>query len=359
MQLRMSPGGSMPNSRRNSPELPPSSVTVTMAPRLSIDQVPALPTKVLRPRSRVERPVPPPMVTMFRPWRIVCGAADPAARRSPPGRRRHTLLLFQFGENQLGDGFQRVENAGAVHRHGFERRLAFEVELAIQLVGGDRRRQVALVELQRVRNRLQLVALLLEVLLQVLQRLDVRFHARLLRVSDKDHAVDAFQDQLARGVVEDLARNGVEMEARFETANRAEVEREEVEEERAIRFRRERDQLAFRLRVRLVIDPLQVRGLAAETGTVIHDLAVDLARRVVDERHWLFAEQAVDVLVRDLSERRVETVCQVAAIRFGFFQQLLERFFELAGSLFHSEPHEAERRLFIEDDDEDHPLRDE
>ena len=31
MQLRMSPGGSTSNSRRKRPELPPSSVTVTMA----------------------------------------------------------------------------------------------------------------------------------------------------------------------------------------------------------------------------------------------------------------------------------------------------------------------------------------
>ena len=36
MQLRMSPGGSICNSSRRRPELPPSSETVTIADRLSI-----------------------------------------------------------------------------------------------------------------------------------------------------------------------------------------------------------------------------------------------------------------------------------------------------------------------------------
>ncbi len=36
MQLRMSPGGSICNSSRRRPELPPSSETVTIAERLSI-----------------------------------------------------------------------------------------------------------------------------------------------------------------------------------------------------------------------------------------------------------------------------------------------------------------------------------
>ena len=35
-QLRMSPGGSTPSSRRSTPELPPSSATVTMAVRLEL-----------------------------------------------------------------------------------------------------------------------------------------------------------------------------------------------------------------------------------------------------------------------------------------------------------------------------------
>src|SRR5436305_7797086 len=68
MQLRISPGGSMPNSFRSAPELPPSSVTVTIAPRRAIDHGPSASTYAFSPRSSVERPVPPPMATMLRPW---------------------------------------------------------------------------------------------------------------------------------------------------------------------------------------------------------------------------------------------------------------------------------------------------
>jgi hypothetical protein len=35
----------------------------------------------------------------------------------------------------------------------------------------------------------------------------------------------------------------------------------------------------------MVIDPLQVGGLSAQTWTVIHELAVYFARRKIDERH--------------------------------------------------------------------------
>src|SRR5204863_9716350 len=63
MQLRMSPGGRTSNSRRNRPELPPSSLTVTTAVR-STEPAPAL-TKRFSPRSSVDNPVPPPIETIL------------------------------------------------------------------------------------------------------------------------------------------------------------------------------------------------------------------------------------------------------------------------------------------------------
>ena len=59
MQLRMSPGGSIPHSWRRRPELPPSSVTATTAVMFRV--------KPLSPPNSVERPVPPPMATMRGP----------------------------------------------------------------------------------------------------------------------------------------------------------------------------------------------------------------------------------------------------------------------------------------------------
>ncbi len=59
MQFLMSPGGSIPHSCLRRPELPPSSVTATTAVMFLV--------KPLRPASRVERPVPPPIVTILGP----------------------------------------------------------------------------------------------------------------------------------------------------------------------------------------------------------------------------------------------------------------------------------------------------
>ena len=55
MQWRISPGGSIPMSRRSIPLPPPSSDTVTMAVRFFV--------YFFSPRSMVERPVPPPMAS--------------------------------------------------------------------------------------------------------------------------------------------------------------------------------------------------------------------------------------------------------------------------------------------------------
>src|SRR5205823_1269389 len=64
MQLRISPGGRTSNSRRRRPELPPSSVTVTMAV-ISTAGAAESAGRVyrLRPFSTDDRPVPPPMAT--------------------------------------------------------------------------------------------------------------------------------------------------------------------------------------------------------------------------------------------------------------------------------------------------------
>ena len=124
-----------------------------------------------------------------------------------------------------------------------------------------------------------------EVGLEVADRLDVGLHTLGLAVGDEDHAVDPLEDQLAAGVVEDLARHGVEVEAGGEAADRAEVEREEVEEQGAVGLGGQRDHLALRVGRGLVVDVLQVRRLAAQAGPVIDDLAVDLLAGVVDERH--------------------------------------------------------------------------
>src|SRR5216683_8259943 len=75
------------------------------------------------------------------------------------------------------------------------------------------------------------------------------------------------------------------MKARLEPADRSQVQRQKVEKKRAVRLCRQRNHLALLVLSRVVVNPLQVRGFSAQTWTVVHQLAVDFARRKIDERH--------------------------------------------------------------------------
>src|SRR5512138_195056 len=210
--------------------------------------------------------------------------SPPRAPHRRPGQGALAALL-ELGQDELGDGLQRLEDADAGGRDRLVLGDVPRVEQPAELLDGRDVGQVALVVLDDVGDPVEVVPLLGEVHAQVLDRLDVRLHALDLRVGDEDDPVHALQDQLPAGVVEDLAGDRVEVEARLEAADLAEREREEVEEERALGLRREGDHLALRVGIGLGVDVLEIRRLPAEAGTVIDDLAVDLARAVVDEAH--------------------------------------------------------------------------
>src|SRR5207245_9900934 len=82
---------------------------------------------------------------------------------------------------------------------------------------------------------------------------------------------------------ENLAGDGLEVETGPEPAHRSQIERQEVEEQRSLCLGGERDHLALLLFRGFLVDVLQIRGLAAQPGAVIHDLAVDLAGCKIDE----------------------------------------------------------------------------
>src|SRR6202030_422833 len=77
------------------------------------------------------------------------------------------------------------------------------------------------------------------------------------------------------------------MEARFESAHRSQIQRQEVKKEGTVGFRRQRNHFPFLILPGVIVDPLQVGGLSAQTRTVVHQLTVDFARRKIDERHFV------------------------------------------------------------------------
>jgi hypothetical protein len=77
------------------------------------------------------------------------------------------------------------------------------------------------------------------------------------------------------------------VEPSFKAPDRAEVEREEVEEERAVSFGGKRNHLATGLRQRLVEDPVEISSLSAQAGSVVDNFAVDFSGSEIDETHVL------------------------------------------------------------------------
>src|SRR5438093_12161499 len=77
------------------------------------------------------------------------------------------------------------------------------------------------------------------------------------------------------------------MKERFEPTDRSQVQWQKVKKQRPVRLRRQRYHFPLLILPRVVVDPLQVRGFSAQTWTVVHQLAVDFARRKIDERHFV------------------------------------------------------------------------
>src|ERR1051325_391508 len=200
------------------------------------------------------------------------------------------VLLHQVREDQLRDPLQRLLDADAGRRHRLVVRRVQLVDLRVDLRDRQRVRQVAFVVLHDQRDLFDADALTLEVVLEVLQRLHVRVEREVLAVGDEHDSVGAFEHELARRVVVDLARHGVELQLRAHAADLAEVEGEKVEEKSAVRLRRQREHLALVVRRQRVVDELQVRRFSAETRPVVDDLRRDLFRRVVEEDHGCAGE---------------------------------------------------------------------
>src|SRR5712671_6582418 len=215
------------------------------------------------------------------------GGSAPARSRTRWTSRAPWALgsLLQLGKDQLGDGLERLVDALALGGDRLEVGNAFRIQEPLKLFQRRGVGQIALVVLDHVGDLVEVVPLLGEIGAQVLHRLHVGFGALDLRVGDEHHAVHALEDQLAGGVVEDLAGHRVEMEAGLESTDLAQRQGEEVEEEGALRLRGQRDHLPLRLLVGVRVDVLEIRRLSAEPRAVVDDLAVDLTRAVVDETH--------------------------------------------------------------------------
>ena len=177
-------------------------------------------------------------------------------RRDHDGRlRRRPFLaehpLLQRPEREARDRLQRLEDPLSEDCARLVALVsAVLVQVGLELLDGEDARQVPLVVLESEGDFVQVQPDLGQVGAEVREAFEVGLPHRALRVRDEDDAVHSLEDELAGRVVEDLPGDGVELDARLEPADHPDVERKEIEEERAIGLGLERDHLPPRVRER-------------------------------------------------------------------------------------------------------------
>src|SRR5207302_6336295 len=196
-------------------------------------------------------------------------------------------LLAELVQQDLRNGIESSENILPGTGDDLEalHPLLPVVQDVIEII--DRRDvwQIAFVVLQNVGEIVERHVLLGQVVLEIFETLDVFFHFLPLRIGYENHAIDAAQDELAGGVVNYLTGDGIELEFGDKALDNQSVERKKVEEQGAIGCGSERNEVAAILRINPLMDVAEIGGFAAQGGTVINDLTLDLAAGVINDRH--------------------------------------------------------------------------
>ena len=197
-----------------------------------------------------------------------------------------------FG-GDLRDQLEGLHHAFTFDRGRLGVGIAFQPVRLLQLLDRQDAWDVALVELDDDRRVVRIDVVLFQIFQQVGETLARGVDHRRLRVRDEDDGVRAFQNELARLVVEDLPRHGVQLDLEVERADAPDVDRQQTEEERAIGLRGQRQHLPFLLRVELVEDDHEVGRFSAQTGTVVDDLGGHLAGGVIEKDHRFLGSESI------------------------------------------------------------------
>ncbi len=142
-----------------------------------------------------------------------------------------------------------------------------------------------LLYLQHDRDRRLVEAVELEVLAQALERLEVLLDAAGLAVDDEHDRVRAGQHVLPHAPVLRLPWNREALDADLEALDLAEIDRQEVEQQRRVFLGLDRNQLHLVARAHDLVHDLQAGRLAAHAAAVVDELGADRLLGEVDEAH--------------------------------------------------------------------------
>src|SRR5207253_7245865 len=92
-------------------------------------------------------------------------------------------------------------------------------------------------------------------------------------------------NELSRRVVNHLAWDGVELELGHESFDHHRIERQEIEEERALGRGGQRNEIATVQRINSLMDVTQVRRFPTKRRAVIDNFELNLSAGVINDRH--------------------------------------------------------------------------
>ena len=188
----------------------------------------------------------------------------------------------QVADHALEHRTERLEHARAGLGRGGERRSLALVEVALH--HGDRRRlwEVALVVLEDERDVRDVDPMSDELAGHLAERLQILFLAVQRRVGDEDDAVDSLEDGLAGRSVHRLTSDAQDLQPEVVAAEADRLERQHVEENRALLGGVHRNHHAAPLASGVLVQLVQVGRLAADGRPVVDDLGRDRPVLVVD-----------------------------------------------------------------------------
>jgi hypothetical protein len=220
------------------------------------------------------------------------------------------IVFHQLGEGShgLGGGAafgfvdKFVKEHASDHIEGFEDALALAgdaaergdldfaiIEEELHIIDWSDVWEVAFIVLEDVRDIGEVEFEGAQIFFEVGEAFDVIGHFIVLGIGDEDDAVDAAEDELASGVIDDLAWDGIELEFGAEALDGDGFDGEEIEEESAIGAGGEGDEFTFFLgSADILVNFDQVRGFTAHGGAVIDDFDLKFLRGLVDDGHCGF-----------------------------------------------------------------------
>jgi hypothetical protein len=202
--------------------------------------------------------------------------------RLPRGRlgQGHEAL-----EHRVARGHERLQNPGAFAGHRRDRLARRQAEPSLHRGLGEGPRHVPLVQLDDDRNRGRIEIVGAQVLAEVLPAGAIVVLACRIGVGDEHDAVGPGEHDAPRRVVAHLAGHGVQLDADLVPEHVAQLEGEQIEEQRPIVRRLDRHELLTPLGIGEVVQDLEVRRLAAERRPVVHEFRVERPLGAVPLRH--------------------------------------------------------------------------